>query len=303
MRNILRGFISSLATQRSIEIKAGDSHEPAIQGGEGGAWSADSHFALYPGNLNEGLARFIIEEIQPSNFLEFGSGIGLLAQRIAASLPLEPSYCIEPSIIIESASPALSFVNCDILTSPAPQGLNQKFDLVISVEVMEHIALDHHEAAFDFLAARAARYVVFSAARPNQGGHGHVAERLEEDWRGEWVSRGFKFSSHLTALARDMSDSKNINHRRNLQVFSAPPGFKELDGLEERAKPYLSDLLRIIQQSSSFLVGNLFYVDLRGACSGMPEYSLRVKRRNLMELAPRARNVWRLVSMRDIPPY
>jgi len=262
-----------------------------MRGGAGGAWSAATHAALYPDNINSGLCRFLVEKIGPTNFLEFGSGLGLLAQRVAADLPLEPSYCVEPEIVVHSSVANLSFINCDVLTSPAPACLDQKFDLVMSIEVIEHIPRDCHEAIFDFLAARAGRWVVFSAARPGQGGHGHIAERPEQEWREEWTSRGFQFSSRLTAIVRNMSDAKNINHRRNLLVFTAPPGFEALDRLEYEAKPYLRDLLTIIQSKSDFLDGSLFYVDLHGALGGTPEYSLRVKRRNLMELATKARNV------------
>jgi hypothetical protein len=60
-----------------------------------------------------------------------------------------------------------------------------------------------------------------SGARPEQGGHGHVAERPEAEWRQEFVSRGLAFEPDLTRLAREMCDEMNIIHRRNIQVFRA----------------------------------------------------------------------------------
>ena len=256
----------------------------------GRPWLAKTHQYLYPENLNYGLARFIVEYINPYNLLEFGCGLGLLAKAVASQLPLATSYCIEPKIDISfDEHPALHLLNINIFDQLAPLCLNKKFDLVLSIEVAEHISRDRHEFLFDFLAARASRWVVFSAARPGQGGHGHIAERPEEEWRQEWLSRGFIFDAAMTALARNLSDAKNINHRRNLMVFKAPAGYEALDLLESQTKPYLQSILEIVQRHATYLDGNLFYVNLESALGGMPDFSLRIKRNNLMSLAKPAR--------------
>lgn len=255
-------------------------------------WTNNTHRILYPENLNKGLALFIENHIIPNIVLEFGCGLGLLAKAIDSQIPLGTSYCIEPIIDISfEEHPALNLLNLDIFDQLSPPCLNKKFDLVLSIEVAEHISRDRHEFLFDFLAARASRWVVFSAARPGQGGHGHIAERPEEEWRQEWLSRGFIFDAAMTTLARNLSDAKNINHRRNLMVFKAPAGYEALDSLENHAKPYLQTLLEIVQRHTDYLDGNLFYVNLESALGGMPDFSLRIKRNNLMTLAKPARNI------------
>ena len=84
----------------------------------------------------------------------------------------------------------------------------------------EHIDKRFHTPFFDFLVSRANKWIVFSAARPGQGGHGHISERPELEWRAEFEQRGCVFDSKMTAVARTMSDQKNINHQRNVQVLA-----------------------------------------------------------------------------------
>lgn len=263
-----------------------------LVGANGGAWTAQTHAALYPANLNRGLVRYIAEEIAPKDFVEFGSGECLLANALAAELNLSPSYCLEPFVrAAVRVDRGLSLLNVDATHQPTPSVLNHKFDLVLSIEVAEHVARDRHEALFDFLVSRARNSIVFSGARPGQGGHGHIAERPESEWREEFVSRGMLFDSDATLAVRAASDTKNINHRRNLQIFRRPERYAALDVLEARAKPYLRDLVAIVQRHGDWLDGNLFYVDLPAAIGGMPEDSLKEKRLNVLNTSRAATNV------------
>ena len=263
-----------------------------MKGKEGGAWNEETHLRLYGRNLNQGLARFIVEHLQPTNILEFGCGLGDMANFIACHTDLDVSFCIEPEVQPTlDRTRNLNLLNIDIFTSPSPAVLNRHFDLVLSIEVAEHIDREKHEDLFDYLVARAGRWIVFSGARPGQGGHGHVAERDEMEWRSEFISRGCTFDPQLTLIARNLSDQKNINHRRNVQVFRAPLRSADLDALERRAQPYLDDLLSIMQQISKGITGNLFYVDLMAARGRMPQISLRGKRENLLQLGRQARDI------------
>jgi O-methyltransferase len=256
----------------------------------GGAWTEETHHQIYPDNFNHGLAKFLTEIISPSDFLEFGGGVGALSRYISENTRIGDSFMIEPKINIAfEKAPNLRCLNFDITKDVAPAVLNRSFDLVVSIEVAEHIERIHHERLFDFLAARAKRWVVFSAARQGQGGYGHVAERSETEWREEFLSRGFTFDARLTALARSMSDRKNINHKRNLQVFCAPPDRLGLSKIEEIAAPHLEVLLSIVRGKGDFLDGNLFFANLQEAIEGRPSHALRWKRENVVTIAKNAK--------------
>ncbi|MCC5987907.1 MAG: class I SAM-dependent methyltransferase [Pararhodobacter sp.] len=268
------------------------SDRPKAKGHAGGNWDRAAHEKLYGKNLNTGLGDFIILQVEPKNFLEFGSGLGALATYVGERTALSASYCLEPAV--EPAgdlAPQIELLNVDVLANPAPRVLDRLFDLVLSIEVAEHVPRDQHEALFDFLVSRAGRLVVFSGARPGQGGHGHVAERPELEWREEFTRRGCLFDPVLTMRARMMSNRRNINHRKNIQVFHAPARSEAVLSMEARARPYLQDLLTLVLQHGGQFTGNLFYVDLAGAISGRPEHSLHWKRENLLKLAARAETI------------
>ena len=112
--------------------------------------------------------------------------------------------------------------NIDLFDNPSLQGFRDKYDLVISIEVAEHVEQSNHVKLFDFLVSRTNRWLIFSGARPGQGGHGHIAERSEEEWRSELTDRGMILRAGITESIRNACDAKNINHRRNLQVFELP---------------------------------------------------------------------------------
>ncbi|WP_213741198.1 methyltransferase domain-containing protein [Bradyrhizobium sp. dw_411] len=69
--------------------------------------------------------------------------------------------------------------------------LGRRFDLVQCLEVAEHLPPDTSSSLVATLADHAARYVMFSAAPPGQGGEYHVNERSYEFWRGLFRQHGF----------------------------------------------------------------------------------------------------------------
>lgn len=64
-----------------------------------------------------------------------------------------------------------------------PLDLGRRFDLVISLEVAQHLHPECAESFVDSL-VRHGDVVLFSAAVPGQGGNGHVNEQLQHYWAG-----------------------------------------------------------------------------------------------------------------------
>ena len=264
-----------------------------LAGMQGGAWSENTHQTLHPTNFNFGMANFIVNNIQPKSVLEFGSGIGYLSRHLVDELSLEKSYCIEPNKItgVYDNINGPKLISLDIFKDSHPHVLNHKFDLVLSIEVAEHIPREHHDRLFDFLVAHTNNWIVFSGARIGQGGHGHIAERDEDDWKSEFLKRGMIFQEMLTQNIRLACDKKNINHQQNLMVFKRPDGYEKLDIIEQKAVPHLKNILEIVQRNSDRLQGNLFYVNLQDAINGMPVDSLKEKRRTLVQLMDSRTNI------------
>ena len=79
-------------------------------------------------------------------------------------------------------------------TPPPPGG---PFDLAFSSEVAEHIAPELADAFVAYFAGLADR-VVFTAARPGQGGTGHLNEQPVQYWREKFANAGFAFDPEAT---------------------------------------------------------------------------------------------------------
>ena len=77
---------------------------------------------------------------------------------------------------------------CADLTKPI--SLGRTFDLVISLEVAEHIEGSNSNTFLDNLCS-AGRRILFSAALPGQGGIGHVNEKPLSYWTEQFVHRGY----------------------------------------------------------------------------------------------------------------
>ena len=66
---------------------------------------------------------------------------------------------------------------------------NRKFDLVISLEVAEHISLQNAQSFVNSLCGLG-ETVVFSAAIPQQGGQNHINEQWPEYWQKLFAKNG-----------------------------------------------------------------------------------------------------------------
>lgn len=71
-----------------------------------------------------------------------------------------------------------------------PLDLGRKFDLVLCVEVAEHLPESAADTLCDTIAHHCGRLVVFTAAPPGQGGAGHVNCQPPHYWRTKLEARG-----------------------------------------------------------------------------------------------------------------
>lgn len=217
-----------------------------LLGNYGGEWNEETHNSLYPLNFNKGLSSYISKTINPKSFLEFGSGLGLLADALCKNSNTEVGYCIEPQpikSIYNDSCPKLMVL--DIFKEKAQEEINRRVDVVISIEVAEHIPIDNHDYLFDFLVAHTKKWIIFSGGRIGQTGHGHIAERIEEDWKSEFIKRGMKFEQEKTEAVRRESDDRNINHKKNLLIFSREVETYKGLSVEDEIKTFSSKYLPI----------------------------------------------------------
>ncbi|HXA10120.1 MAG TPA: methyltransferase domain-containing protein [Chthoniobacterales bacterium] len=99
-----------------------------------------------------------------------------------------------------------------------PINLEEGFDLVWCFEVAEHIHPSYVGALLATLTNHAER-IVLSAARPGQGGLGHLNEQPPDYWIGRMQERGFALS-HETGKYRELPD----HFAENILIFERIDG-------------------------------------------------------------------------------
>lgn len=148
----------------------------------------------------------LISRFHPESMVDVGAGEGWFAQKFT-------EYGVEATKVDGPWVPDAVQVDFD---SPPYPDLGT-FDLVLCLEVAEHIAPEHAEAFVTWLCSLGG-LCVFSAAIPGQGGKGHVNEQPPAYWVDLFSQHDRRGSG---ALRRDLWDDPDVEpwYAQNLLVF------------------------------------------------------------------------------------
>jgi len=155
----------------------------------------------------------------PESYLDVGCGDGTMV-RTARLLGVR-AYGVD-QLVDESWGEGFFHANLvDKFVTPAP------VRMVTSFEVGEHIHESAHATFCDTLTESLDKspgaMLVFSAARPGQGGTGHIACRPAEYWHNQFILRGLSYNSDATLRMAHIWSQMNspLNYLwDNLMVFS-----------------------------------------------------------------------------------
>lgn len=132
--------------------------------------------------------RLLFDQYKPCSVLDVGCGLGTWLS-VAKELGVEIVYGIEGQWLdLKQLRIETEYVIVRDLELPFD--LNRSFDLVMCLEVAEHLSA---AAARSFIASLIAHgdVILFSAAIPHQGGHNHINEQLPSYWAD--IFAGFDF--------------------------------------------------------------------------------------------------------------
>ena len=125
----------------------------------------------------------------PTSILDVGCGTGawLATARelgVAETIGVDGDYLPPEQLVISPNE----FVAADLTK---PLDLQRRFDVVMTLEVAEHL---DEQAASGFVRSLAAHgdVILFSAATPGQGGNHHVNERLPSYWVDLFAAEGYQ---------------------------------------------------------------------------------------------------------------
>ncbi|MCG5512081.1 class I SAM-dependent methyltransferase [Ectothiorhodospira shaposhnikovii] len=132
------------------------------------------------------IAGFLFDVFRPKSAVDFGCGIG-------RTLFFLKSFGVDV-IGIESSNAAQSSAQVKILPLDLsePVDLGKRFDLVISIEVAEHLPECKAALFVESLTRHASEVIFFTAAQVGQGGTGHVNCQFKEYWAAKFMSHGFR---------------------------------------------------------------------------------------------------------------
>lgn len=159
----------------------------------------------------------VMDLVNPNSVIDVGSGVGTWlsvfeGHGVKDIIGVDGDYVDRSRLEI----PKDRFIAADLRE---PLHLTRKFDLVVSLEVAEHLPSDCADAFIASL-TRLGDVVLFSAAIPLQGGTNHVNEQWPDYWAHHFATLGFV---PVDCIRRKIWRNSDVEwwYAQNLLVFVA----------------------------------------------------------------------------------
>ena len=160
----------------------------------------------------------LFDHVSPVSVVDFGCGLGTWLQA-ARDLGVPDVHGVEGAWL-EKTLLAIEPERVTIADLEAPIDLGRRFDLVVSIEVAEHLSPAAADPFINTL-TRHADLILFSAAIPHQGGRHHVNERWPTYWNARFETRGY---IALDFIRAQVWQDKTVLWwlRQNVLVYAKP---------------------------------------------------------------------------------
>lgn len=165
------------------------------------------------------MADTIVSLLCPSRVVDVGCGDGQLLEQ----LQLRGVQCLGIEVSEHGVKlckqRGVAVVQMD-LRAPTTDRVPGRFDVVVCLEVAEHLPESCAEGLVRFLCSMA-HTIVFSAAQPGQGGEGHINEQPLSYWINHFEKVGYQKNDLLTSRLRNAWASAGVltYYWKNLLVF------------------------------------------------------------------------------------
>jgi len=168
------------------------------------------------------MAKSILRIFRPRTVLDVGCGFGELLAEFAASGARTLGLEYAEAAIRRCREKGIDVRKCDLTSNEGPP-FDERFDLVVSMEVAEHLPATCADRYLDLL-CRSGDTIVFTAAVPGQGGRKHVNEQPHQYWIEKFQCRGFRFLEALSMTLREEWRNERILawYHENLMCFQRP---------------------------------------------------------------------------------
>lgn len=154
----------------------------------------------------ESVARFVQSALAPKDALDIGCGPGEYLRAFSES-GIAMIGCDGASNGVRRAVPsAFAFVH-DLRM---PLVTNRKFDLVLCIEVAEHLPRAKAATLVTSICVNSRDWILFSAAPPGTPGDDHINCRPIEYWSALFAEHGFQLDSNLTSRLREHAHANDL---------------------------------------------------------------------------------------------
>ena len=132
---------------------------------------------------------YLIEKFKPGSVVDVGCGIGTFLKVFKQSgvrevLGIDGKWVDRNKLMIDQGE----FLETDL---EVPIRLGKSYDLVLCLEVAEHLSENAADNIVDSLTGLGKK-IVFSAATKYQGGQNHINEQEFSYWKKKFEARGYK---------------------------------------------------------------------------------------------------------------
>jgi SAM-dependent methyltransferase len=175
---------------------------------------------------------WLLELLAPKSIVDVGCGAGTWL-RVAREHGIDDVFGLDGPWVSTDALeiPPECFLATDLAT---PSALDRTFDLVLSLEVAEHLPPSKAEDFVDQLTALGP-VVVFSAAIPGQGGTGHTNEQWPDYWSELFARRGYEVVDCLREVFWN-NDAVDWWYSQNFLLFARPAALDSVPSLREHPR-------------------------------------------------------------------
>ena len=131
--------------------------------------------------------QYLFEKYQPLSVLDVGCGIGTYL-KIFQRFGVKKVFGVDG---ISTTATMLQDAEYREVDLACPINLGQNFDIVLCLEVAEHLPFEATSTILETIRIHADGLIVFSAAEPGQPGHGHINSLAIEHWLRRWQAIGW----------------------------------------------------------------------------------------------------------------